>query len=160
MVHGPSSWYMLYPEGIWHRELTQLYLQTVKQTLSCCSIPAPGLHIWVLLHSRAWALENYPVSIWSAAIYIVVSCNLFLILQWKAWHSALINNNLVYFALEACPGIWEQGRGGRNWENYWSGVMNPNKAVWVHCTHVPIPLDIFEVLMWWDHLLPHHNSMI
>lgn len=145
---------------MWHRELTQLYLQKVKQTLSCCCIPVPGLHVQVLLHSRAWALENHPVSMWSAVIYIVLSCNLFLVLQWKAWHSALINKNLVYFAPEACPGIWEQGRGRRNRESYWSGVTNPNKAVWVLCTHVHTLPDVSEGLMWWDHSLPHHNSLI
>lgn len=70
------------PEEMWHRALTQLYCQEVKQTLSWCCIPVPERHVGV--HSRAWVLENYPVYICSAVIYIVLSCNLFLVLQWKA----------------------------------------------------------------------------
>lgn len=62
--------------------LTQLYSQEVKQTLSWYCIPVPERHVGV--HSRAWVLENYPVYICSAVIYIVLSCNLFLVLQWKA----------------------------------------------------------------------------
>lgn len=127
----------------------------MRQTLSWCCIPVPGLLVQV--HSRTWVLENYLVYICSAVIHTALSCNLFLVLQWKAWHSALIITNFIYVTPEVCPWIWEQGKGwgggGGELRKIVNGIINPKKLI-------QPATDVFQKLMWWDHLLPHHNSLI